>query len=249
MNHPTTATINKLTDYDKLQQILDKVRDMKQALAGFFIEYERGQLSWPTILDQMSLLSSQITTLRASVRHILPSLRTNSIVPMCLSPDNDVNVEHLTERRLSVFNHDFMPQLLRTKNLPEIEERERLLNVNSTSNNLGSTYGRPMLNPNEIQMRIQELNSALHSTTDILLQTKAATEKTEKQFDLQRFTNPAETKQLLDAMNYGTVLKTPDTSASIARNEQANMNQQMSTQPQRAAAPSLRIKTVAKANR
>ena len=142
-----------------------------------------------------------------------------------------------------------MPQLLRTKNLPEIDERERLLNTNSNSSISGSGFGRPMLNPNEIQMRVQELNAALHSTHDILQGTKAATDKTEKQFDLQRFTNPSDTKQLLEAMNYGTALKTPDASTSLTRNEQANLNQQMSNQPQRSQVPSLRIKTVSKANR
>ena len=245
----TTTIMNRSPEYDKLQQILDKVREVKLALAGFFIQYEQGQPSWPTILDQMNVLSSQVTTLRALVRNLLPTLRINSIIPMCLSPEVDATVEQLTERRLSVFNHDFMPQLLRTKNLPEIDERERLLNTNSNSSISGSGFGRPMLNPNEIQMRVQELNAALHSTHDILQGTKAATDKTEKQFDLQRFTNPSDTKQLLEAMNYGTALKTPDASTSLTRNEQANLNQQMSNQPQRSQVPSLRIKTVSKANR
>ncbi|CAF1083448.1 unnamed protein product [Adineta steineri] len=252
MDRPTSTAINRATEYDKLQQILDKVRDLKQSLANFFTEYEHGQPSWPTILDQMNVLSSQITTLRTSVRHILPLLRTNSIMPMCLSPENDLTVEQLTERRLSIFNHDFMPQLLRTKNLPEIEERERLLNTNLTSNNNNNsnTMGRSMPAPNEIHTRVQELNLYLDHVTALLRQTKDVTDKSEKQFDLQRFTNQSDTKRLLDAMNYGIGLKAPDTSSSpITTNEQANMNQQMSTQPPRQQAPTLRIKTVSKSNR
>jgi uncharacterized phage infection (PIP) family protein YhgE len=253
MDRPTSATVPKLTEYDKLQQILDKVRDLKQSLANFFTEYEHGQPSWPTILDQMNVLSSQITTLRTSIRHILPLLRTNSIIPMCLSPENDPVVEQLTERRLSIFNHDFMPQLLRTKNLPEIEERERLLNTNSSTNNNNNnqnTFSRSIPTPNEIHSRVQELNALLNNISDSFRHTKEITDKSDKQFDLQRFTHPGDTKRLLDAMNYGIGLKPPDTSSSpITTNDQANLSQQMSTQPQRPQAPNVRIKTVPKPNR
>jgi hypothetical protein len=250
MDRPTSASINKLTDYDKLQQILDKVRDLKQSLANFFTEYEHGQPSWPTILDQMNVLSSQITTLRTSIRHILPILRTNSIIPMCLSPENDPNVEVLTERRLSIFNHDFMPQLLRTKNLPEIEERERLLSTNLNTNSNNNSFTRSITTPNEVHARVQELNTCLSYIYDSFRHTKEITDKSEKQFDLQRFTNPGDTKRLLEAMNYGIGLKAPDTSSSpITTNEQTNLNQQIPTQPQRPQAPTLRIKTVSKSNR
>jgi hypothetical protein len=249
MDRPTSTTVNKLNEYDKLQQILDKVRDLKQSLANFFTEYEHGQPSWPTILDQMNVLSSQITTLRVSVRHILPLLRANSIIPMCLSPESDPNVEQLTEKRLAIFNHDFMPQLLRTKNLPEIEERERLLNTNSLNNN-SNTFNRSITTPNEVHLRVQELNSLLNTISELFRQTKDNTDKNEKQFDLQRFSNQGETKRLLEAMNSGIGLKAPDTSSSpITTNDQTNLNQQIPTQPPRPPAPTVRIKTVSKQNR
>jgi hypothetical protein len=169
---------------------------------------------------------------------------------MCLSPENDPNVEQLTERRLSIFNHDSMPQLLRTKNLPEIEERERLLNTNSSSTTTNNIYSRSISNPNEIYARVQELNGILSIISESFRQTKDATDKSDKQFDLQRFTNQNDTKRLLEAMNYGIGLKVPDTSSSpITTNEQTNLNQQIPTQPQRPQAPSLRIKTVPKQNR
>jgi hypothetical protein len=249
MDRPTSTTVNKLNEYDKLQQILDKVRDLKQSLANFFTEYEHGQPSWPTILDQMNVLSSQITTLRVSVRHILPLLRANSIIPMCLSPESDPNVEQLTEKRLAIFNHDFMPQLLRTKNLPEIEERERLLNTNSLNNN-SNTFNRSITTPNEVHLRVQELNSLLNTISELFRQTKDNTDKNEKQFDLQRFSNQGETKRLLEAMNSGIGLKAPDTSSSpITTNDQTNLNLQIPTQPPRPPAPTVRIKTVSKQNR
>jgi hypothetical protein len=168
---------------------------------------------------------------------------------MCLSPENDPNIEQLTERRLSIFNHDFMPQLLRTKNLPEIEERERLLNTNSNTNN--NTFNRSTLNPNEIHTRVQELNTLLNNISEAFRHTKEATDRSDKQFDLQRFTNQNDTKRLLEAMNYGIGLKIPDTSSSpITTNDQTNINQQqIPPQPQRPQAPALRIKTVPRPNR
>jgi mediator of RNA polymerase II transcription subunit 8 len=250
MDRPTSTTINKLNDYDKLQQILDKVRDLKQSLANFFAEYEHGQPSWPTILDQMNVLLSQIATLRITVRHSLTSLRVNSIIPMCLSPDVDPNVEQLTERRLAIFNHDFMPQLLRTKNLPEIEERERLLNSNSSLNSTNPSFPRTNPNPNDVYQRVQELNSSINNITEIFRHTKEMTDKSDRQFDSQRYTNQQDGKHLLEAMNYGVGLKGPNTSSSpITTNDQTNLNQQMPTQPQRPQAPSVRIKTVPKPNR
>ena len=250
MDRPTTTTTNKHTDYDKLQKILDKVRDLKQTLANFFAAYEHGQPSWPTILDQMNVLSSQITNLRQSVRLILPLLRSNAIIPMCLSPENDPNVEQLTERRLSIFNHDYMPQLLRTKNLPEIEERERLLNSNSSATNNPNAFNRSMPAPSEIHARVVELNALLTGISDVFRQTKDTTDRTDKQFDSPLFSNPADPKRLLDAMNTGMGLRAPDTSSSpITTNDQANLNQQMLNQPQRPPPPSVRIKMAKTTNR
>lgn len=250
MERPTSTTTNKPSDYDKLQQILDKVRDLKQSLANFLTEYEHGQPSWPTILDQMSVLSSQIANLRGSTRNLLPLLRSNSIIPMCLSPDNDPNVEQLTERRLSIFNHDYMPQLLRTKNLPEIEERERLLNSNSSLTSNVNTFPRTNFSPAEVHMRVQELNNLLVHIGEIFRQTRDATDRSDKQFDLQRFSTSTDNKRLLDAMNSGVGLKAPDTSSSpITTNDQANLAQQMPSQPARPQAPPVRIRTVTKTNR
>lgn len=242
----SVSSTTKINEYDRLQQILDKVRDLKQSLGNFFNEYEDGQPSWPTILDEMNVLSSQIKTLRTSVRHTLPSLRAHAIIPMCLSPDNDPNVEQLTERRMSIFNHDFMPQLLRTKNLPEIEERERLLITNPNNVPFGRSNG-----PNDFFARVQDSNAFLDHIGDVLKQTRDATDKSEKQFDLQRFNNQTEAKRLLEAMNYGVGLKAADTSSSspVTTNEQTNLNQPMAGQPQRPAAPTVRIKTISKPNR
>lgn len=250
MDRPTSTTVNKPTDYDKIQQILDKVRELKQSLANFFNEYEHGQPSWPTILQQMTVLSSHITNLRQSVRPMLPLLRSNSIIPMSLSPDNDPNVEQLTERRLSIFNHDFMPQLLRTKNLPEIEERERLLNSNSSLTNHVNNHPRTNYAPNEVHLRVQELNNLLTSINEVFRQTKDATDRNDKQYDLHRFSTQADNKRLLDAMNSGVGLKAPDASSSpITTNDQSNLAQQMPSQPPRPQAPPVRIRTVTKTNR
>lgn len=250
MDRQTTSGTNKPNDYDRLQQILDKVRDLKQSLANFFLEYEHGQPSWPTILGQMNVLLSQISTLRTNIRHSLSMIRSNCIVPMCLSPDVDPGVEQLTERRLSIFNHDFMPQLLRTKNLPEIEERERVLSSTSVVNNLNSSFSRSNPMPNEVHTRIQELNASLNAIGEIFVQTKQFTEKSDRQFDSQRFFNRDDMGHLQGAMSNGIGLKGPAvTSAAMMNNDQTNLNAQTSAQSQRQQAPNVRIKTVAKPNR
>ncbi|CAF3932118.1 unnamed protein product, partial [Rotaria sp. Silwood1] len=107
---------------------------------------------------------------------------------------------------------------------------------NNNNNNNNTTFGRTTTtsSSNETQIRVQELNSLLNKINEIFQHTKDMTDKSEKQFDKQTFTNQIDTKRLLDAMNNGIGLKQPDTSSSpITINEQTNLNQQISTQPQR----------------
>ena len=238
----------KPTDYDKLQQILDKVREVKQSLTNFFLDYEREQPSWPSLLDKMTVLSSQVNNLRSSIRSLLPLLRSNSIIPMCLSPDIDPTVQQLTERRLEVFNHEFMPHLLATKNLPEIDERERLLSTNAM--NISSSSNRP-LTPAEVYGRVQELNATLNYITEIFAQTRQITEKIDKNYDQLRSSNPADTKKLIEAMHSGAALRPLEAPAAapMPTAESTNVNPALAAQNPRGSTMGLRIKTTPKPNR
>ena len=235
-------------DFEKLQQVLDKVHEVKQSLTKFFLDYEREQPSWPSLLDKMTVLSSQVNNLRSSIRSLLPILRSNSIVPMCLAPDIDPTVQRLTERRLEVFNHEFMPHLLATKNQPEIEERERLLATNAMNNNQQSN--RPLM-PAEVHARVQELNATLNYINDIFAQTRQITEKIDKSYDQQRSNNPQETKKLIEAMNYGTNLRQPEAAAAapMPSADPTNVNPALAAQNARGSSMSVRIKTTPKPNR
>lgn len=243
-----SALVAKDHDYEKLKQILDKVRELKQSLAKFFLDYEREQPSWPSLLDKMTVLSSQVNNLRSSIRNILPILRNHSVTPMCLSPEADPEVQRLTERRLDMFNHEFMPIMLATKNLPEIEERERLLTSHSMSN--GSSNYRPMA-PGEVHARVQELNAILNYISESFAQTKQNTEKSDKAFDQHRFSNAAETKRLIDAMNNGTGLRPSETGPppAMANTEASNVNPAMAAQNARGPSTNVRIKMTSKPNR
>ncbi|CAF0749921.1 unnamed protein product [Didymodactylos carnosus] len=217
-----------------VKQCTDKVRDLKQSLSNFLIEYEqRGvpnggdtiDLSWPNLLDQMNVLSSQITTIRNTIKDKLPILRSHGIIPMCLSQDKDPQLEQMTERRITTFTHDFMPTLLRTKNHPDIEEREKqLMNINNK--NAPTTT---ITTQNDVQRRVQELNSVIHSITNMFMKTKEATEKTEKQYNLQPYNNSEDTKRLMEAMNSGIGLKIAETQSAVTTSNTDAINAQPST--------------------
>lgn len=245
MDRPTNSSSTQKNDYDKIQQIFDKVRDLKQSLTKFFMEYENGQFNWPTLLDQMNLLSSQITMLRALLRDHYQILRCNAIMPMCMSPDIDTNIEQITERRLNMFNHVTVPELLRTKNLPEIEERERVLG----SHTINSTWnGRPIILTDPAFS--MEFNKYLSSIIDALRQTRILNDKTDNQFDPQHYTSQQDTKVLLDAMSNGNELRIIEKAPISNLPRDSGLNSMMGgSNARNSATANVRIKTTAKSNR
>lgn len=52
-----------------------------------------------------------------------PLLRTLAIIPLELSPERDEQLLRLTEGRVAVFSHDLAPDYLRTKPVPEVEQK------------------------------------------------------------------------------------------------------------------------------
>uniref|UniRef100_A0A672GQ85 Mediator of RNA polymerase II transcription subunit 8 n=1 Tax=Salarias fasciatus TaxID=181472 RepID=A0A672GQ85_SALFA len=133
-----------------VESLISRVSHVKNALHSFIFklenEYER--LAWPSVLDNFALLSGQLNTINKLLRNEkTPSFRNQVIIPLLLSPDRDEDLAKLTEQRVPVFSHEIVPDYLRTKPDPEVEEQEKQLSTEAAR-----------IGPEVAQKQIQTLN-------------------------------------------------------------------------------------------
>jgi len=121
------VTVERLTEYTK---------NIKVSLLYFIqrIENEGENMDWPQVLDCFTSICGQINTLMRFARENKSQFIENRVVlPLLLSPDRDEELVKLTEGRVQVVNHEMVPDYLRTKPDPEIEESEKALQIKSNS--------------------------------------------------------------------------------------------------------------------
>ncbi|OBS70854.1 hypothetical protein A6R68_00596 [Neotoma lepida] len=117
-----------------LDALLNQVADLKNSLGSFIykLENEYDRLTWPSVLDSFALLSGQLNTLNKVLKHEkTPLFRNQVIIPLVLSPDRDEDLMRQTEGRVPVFSHEVVPDHLRTKPDPEVEEQEKQLTTDA----------------------------------------------------------------------------------------------------------------------
>lgn len=133
-----------------VDSLITRVAHLKNALHSFIykLENEYERLTWPSVLDNFALVSGQLNTINKLLRNEkTPSFRNQVIIPLLLSPDRDEDLAKLTEQRVPVFSHEIVPDHLRTKPDPEVEEQEKQLAVEAAR-----------IGPEAAQKQIQTLN-------------------------------------------------------------------------------------------
>ncbi|XP_029005134.1 mediator of RNA polymerase II transcription subunit 8 isoform X2 [Betta splendens] len=122
-----------------------------------------------------------------------PSFRNQVIIPLLLSPDRDEDLVKLTEQRVPVFSHEIVPDYLRTKPDPEVEEQEKQLSAEAAR-----------IGPDVAQKQIQALNKQCSSLLEKLNNPRedrdaesAAMRQNKPSF------NPADTNALVGAVAFG----------------------------------------------
>ena len=81
-------------------------------------------------------LPEQIFTLLKVVRNDkTPPLRNYLTLPLQLNAEQDEALLRATENRVPAFDHDFVPNLLRTKPDPDLEHKYHQLNTRFTTMN------------------------------------------------------------------------------------------------------------------
>ncbi|CAH8502591.1 unnamed protein product [Schistosoma margrebowiei] len=108
---------NVSTLYTAIHKLKQKIQDLV-----IKAETQGDQCDWPRYLSTLALCASELS----EIRKILESDRFSNehtlvLTPMLLNPEQDTNLAKITEERLSLFNHDTVPQYLRTKLDPKVE--------------------------------------------------------------------------------------------------------------------------------
>ncbi|EPQ07680.1 Mediator of RNA polymerase II transcription subunit 8 [Myotis brandtii] len=177
-----------------LDALLSQVADLKNSLGSFIykLENEYDRLTWPSVLDSFALLSGQLNTLNKVLKHEkTPLFRNQVIIPLVLSPDRDEDLMRQTEGRVPVFSHEVVPDHLRTKPDPEVEEQEKQLTTDAAR--IGADVA---------QKQIQSLNKMCSNLLEKISKEERESESGGLRPNKQTF-NPADTNALVAAVAFG----------------------------------------------
>lgn len=207
-----------------LDGLIAKVQDLKNQLAAFLakLETEYETMNWPSALDNFALLSGQLTSLKQLLKgDKMPPLRNYVLFPILLSQDADPHLEKLTEGRVVSCNHDLVPDYLRTKPEPEVEEKIQLLTTKAS--NVSSETNQKQLN---------SLNKITSNLLDIINSAKDEWENDANQKGAQPQTSlQQDTTSLVGAITKGLRLRRPDTSMQQPPPGQVPPSMQQSQHP------------------
>ncbi|KAI5139764.1 Elongation Of Very Long Chain Fatty Acids Protein 1 [Manis pentadactyla] len=177
-----------------LDALLSQVADLKNSLGSFIykLENEYDRLTWPSVLDSFALLSGQLNTLNKVLKHEkTPLFRNQVIIPLVLSPDRDEDLMRQTEGRVPVFSHEVVPDHLRTKPDPEVEEQEKQLTTDAAR-----------IGGDAAQKQIQSLNKMCSNLLEKISKEERESESGGLRPNKQTF-NPADTNALVAAVAFG----------------------------------------------
>lgn len=113
-----------------LDVVLQRVVDIKGSLQELLVKIEREgeQGDWPSYLNSFSVISAQIYTLMKLLKNEkTPILRNYLTLPLQLNAESDEKLLVATEGRVPSFSHDFVPNMLRTKPEPDMEQKHQAL--------------------------------------------------------------------------------------------------------------------------
>lgn len=113
-----------------VEELITKSNHIRKSIEDFLakLDNEHAFISWPSMLDNYALISGQISTLMATMKsEKMSNLRLYPIIPLKLSQDQDQHLGKLTGHRVSCLSHAEVPDYLRTKPDPAVEQAEQQL--------------------------------------------------------------------------------------------------------------------------
>jgi len=196
----TTQTKEEKQLDTSLDELIQRVRELKQSIASFIYKLENDyqNISWPSLMESFGVLSSGLSTTKRLLKmEKMPLLRNYVLFPILLAPDRDPHLEKLTEGRVMAFNHEVVPDYLRTKPEPEVEEKLTLLGVKASS-----------ITPEMTQKQLTMLNKITSNLLDVINAANEVGDKDASQRNSMPQTSvPQETHMLISAITKGTKLR------------------------------------------
>ena len=180
-----------------LENLIGRINDIKISLHNYLGKLQHEHLSWPQVLDNFALLSGQINTLNKLLSNErMPALRNLCILPIKVSMDKDDELESFSEHRMMVFNHEVVPNALRTKYEPQVEHEEQRLALEVSS-----------MNADQAESAVSSLNELVTSVLDLVQSARDdwEGESAVEQTDLLPSAN--DTNILIAAIQQGTALR------------------------------------------
>ncbi|XP_063283734.1 mediator of RNA polymerase II transcription subunit 8 isoform X1 [Pelobates fuscus] len=177
-----------------LDALIVQMSSIKNSLVSFIykLENEYDRLTWPSVLDNFALLSGQLNTLNKVLKNEkTPLLKNQVIIPLLLSPDRDEEIMRLTEGRVPVFSHEVVPDHLRTKPDPDVEEIEKQLSAEAAR-----------LTPEAAQKQVQCLNKMCSNLLEKIIKEERESEIGNLRQNKQTY-NPTDTNALVAAVAFG----------------------------------------------
>ncbi|XGW13227.1 hypothetical protein V3C99_013676 [Haemonchus contortus] len=208
---PMPQASNYQSDPEKMSTAISyleiKVMDAKKTIEELLYMLDmQEKVPWPDMLDKFSSLAAAMSQLQGALKKSAIQsghedhgalLRSHVLVPQRLQLEPDPQLQTLTSYRIHSWNHDVVPDYLRTKLNPEMESEEMMLEQD-----------RNQKGQDVISKQITHLNKYV----DLLLQSLHSSDRAhneslaEKRFVKPTF-NKEETARLVRATMVGEGLK------------------------------------------
>ncbi|PFX30150.1 mediator of RNA polymerase II transcription subunit 8-like [Stylophora pistillata] len=141
-----------------LEAVSSRVQELKEAIQAFLMKLEHEQMNWPSVLDNYALLSGQVNTLTKLLKNEkTPLFRNLVLLPVLVQQETDPDIQKASEGRIHAFDHEVVPDYLRTKYAPEIEESEQKVETMATN-----------IPPDEAQRQKDTLNELVENLLTLI---------------------------------------------------------------------------------
>lgn len=190
-----------------IDAMIQRVNEMKISLTNLIIKIEHDpNVIFPDILESFSVISGQMNTLiRLLKSDKVPLLKALTAIPLALSPDKDPQLETMTEGRLTCFNHEVVPDYLRTKPDPEVEAKHTQVELRASQ-----------VNPDTINKQAAALTKLANHVFELINTAREDWESTERS-GLPTTFSIADTQELANALQTGKSFKTAPPPGPISR--------------------------------
>lgn len=181
-----------------IDTLIQRLSDLKNALQLFITRIETDpSCSWPTFIENFVVFSAQINNLMKILRNEkTPPLHNRVLFPILLSPDIDEELIKITEGRVQSFNHDMVPDYLRTKPDPEIEAKESAINQKVSN-----------MSADQTQKQLASANKIANNVTDLIKNNREEWETESSRHNQNQTSSLTDTNSLIAAITFGKNLK------------------------------------------